>query len=96
MKGQAGARRSFEGARAVPAQSRAPRQKALVADLAPAERRGFAFGIYNAVTGLGALAASVIFGLIWNAYGTTAAFGFGAALALAATVLLFAIIDRSN
>ena len=31
-----------------------------------AERRGFAFGIYNAVTGLGALAASLIFGLVWN------------------------------
>jgi len=71
-------------------------EKALVADLAPAERRGSAFGIYNAVTGLGALAASVIFGLVWNAYGTTAAFGFGAALALAATVLLFAIIDRPH
>ena len=41
-------------------------EKALVADLAPAERRGFAFGIYNAVTGLGALAASLIFGLVWN------------------------------
>ena len=41
-------------------------EKALVADLAPAERRGFAFGIYNAVQGLGALAASVVFGLIWK------------------------------
>ena len=50
-------------------------EKALVADLAPAERRGTAFGIYTAVTGVGALAASVIFGFVWNAYGTTAAFG---------------------
>jgi len=71
-------------------------EKALVADLAPAERRGVAFGIYNAVTGLGALAASLIFGLVWTAYGTTAAFAFGAALALAATALLFVIIDRSH
>ena len=30
-------------------------EKALVADLAPASRRGFAFGIYNAVLGIGAL-----------------------------------------
>jgi MFS family permease len=71
-------------------------EKALVADLAPAERRGLAFGIYNAVTGVGALAASLIFGLVWNAYGTSAAFTLGAALALAATALLFAIIDRSH
>jgi MFS family permease len=71
-------------------------EKALVADLAPAERRGLAFGIYNAVTGVGALAASLIFGLVWDAYGTSAAFTLGAALALAATALLFAIIDRSH
>ena len=63
-----------------------------MADLAPAERRGFAFGIYNAVQGLGALAASLVFGLIWRSYGASAAFGVGAALALAATALLFAII----
>jgi MFS family permease len=68
-------------------------EKALVADLAPPSRRGFAFGVYTAVQGLGALAASVLFGLIWNAYGAAVAFGVGAALALVATVLLFAIID---
>src|SRR5262249_40234121 len=67
-------------------------EKALVADLAPPAQRGFAFGIYNAVQGLGALAASVLFGLIWRAYGAAAAFGVGAALALAATALLFAAV----
>ena len=71
-------------------------EKALVADLAPAERRGFAFGIYNAVTGVGALAASLFFGLVWNAYGTAAAFGLGAALALVATVLLFVVLPRAE
>src|SRR5213593_4698818 len=44
-------------------------EKALVADLAPAGRRGFAFGLYNAVQGIGALAASVLFGLVWRFYG---------------------------
>jgi len=67
-------------------------EKALVADLAPASRLGFAFGIYNAVAGLGALAASIVFGLIWKAYGAGAAFGVGAALALTATVLLFLVV----
>lgn len=64
-------------------------EKALVADLAPEGRRGAAFGIYNAVLGIGALAASVIFGLVWNAYSAAAAFGLGAALSLVATALLF-------
>lgn len=68
-------------------------EKALIADLAPASRRGFAFGVYNAVQGLGSLAASVLFGLIWTWFGPPAAFAFGAALALVATALLFVVID---
>lgn len=69
-------------------------EKALVADLAPASRRGTAFGIYNAVVGLGALTASIVFGVIWKTFGAPAAFGTGAALALAATALLFAVVPR--
>ena len=71
-------------------------EKALVADLAPADRRGFAFGIYNAVQGLGALAASVVFGIIWQVYGAPAAFGAGAAVALSATALLFLCLQPYN
>jgi MFS family permease len=67
-------------------------EKALVADLAPAASRGLAFGIYNAVQGLGAFAASLVFGLIWHALGPAAAFSVGALLALVATALLFVII----
>jgi MFS family permease len=63
-------------------------ERALVADLAPASRRGTAFGIYNGVIGLGALASSVLFGAVWTAFGAAAAFGVGAALALVATALL--------
>jgi MFS family permease len=69
-------------------------EKALVADLAPDARRGLAFGIYNAVQGIGALAASVVFGVLWSAYGPAAAFGVGAVLALVATALLFAAVER--
>jgi len=71
-------------------------EKALIADLVPSERRGLAFGIYNAVLGLGALAASLVFGLIWRRYGPAAAFGTGASLALVATLLLFVIIDAPH
>jgi MFS family permease len=67
-------------------------EKALVADLAPAARRGLAFGIYNAVQGLGSLAASVVFGFVWTAYGSGTAFAVGAGLALVSTGLLFAAV----
>ena len=64
-------------------------EKAWVADMAPANARGTAFGIYNAALGLGGLAASVIFGAVWTRVSPGAAFLTGACLALAATVLLF-------
>jgi MFS family permease len=67
-------------------------ERALVADLAPESRRGYAFGIYNAVLGLGALAASVMFGAIWTAFSPAAAFGVGAGLALASSALLFIVM----
>jgi len=64
-------------------------EKAVVADLAPAEARGYAFGVHGAISGIGALLASLIFGAIWKVAGAPAAFLTGAALAMLATVLLF-------
>jgi MFS family permease len=69
-------------------------EKALVADFAPAGLRGTAFGLYNAVIGFGALAASLVFGYVWKLAGAPVAFGMGASLALAATIVLFALIAR--
>jgi MFS family permease len=66
-------------------------EKALITDLVPAERRGFAFGLYNAALGLGSLLASVVFGLVWTAAGPAAAFLLGAALALVASVALLTV-----
>lgn len=61
-------------------------EKALVADLVPADRRGSAFGWYNLALGIAALPASLIFGTIWDRAGAPVAFGFGAAMALVAAV----------
>ena len=63
-------------------------EKALVADFAPAHLRGSAFGLYHLTVGIGAFPASLLFGLIWQAVGPAAAFGFGAVLAVLAAVLL--------
>lgn len=64
-------------------------EKAWVADMAPAGASGIAFGVYNAAIGLGGLAASVLFGLIWTRISPAAAFLAGAGLALAASLLLY-------
>jgi MFS family permease len=66
-------------------------EKALVADLVPADRRGSAFGWYNLALGLGALPASLIFGAIWDRWGAPAAFTFGAAMALVAAIGIAAV-----
>ena len=63
-------------------------EKALVADLVPRDRSGTAFGWYNLVSGILLLPASMIFGWLWSTLGTIVAFGFGAACALAAAILL--------
>jgi MFS family permease len=66
-------------------------EKALVADLVPADRRGAAFGWYNLALGIGALPASLLFGLIWDWKGPATAFGFGAGLALLAALGIMVI-----
>jgi sugar phosphate permease len=71
-------------------------EKALIADLAPASLCGTAFGIYNAASGFGSLAASVAFGFVWKTVSPEAAFGLGAALALVATLLLALCVRGSS
>jgi MFS family permease len=64
-------------------------EKAWVVDLAPADARGTAFGIYNAALGFGGLASSLIFGALWTRVSPGAAFLTGAGFALVASVLLY-------
>ena len=64
-------------------------EKALVADLVRTEMRGSAFGLYNFAIGLGALPASLIFGVLYQKFGAVIAFGTGALLACLAMILLF-------
>ncbi len=66
-------------------------EKALVADLTPAQRHGTAFGAYNAALGAGALIASVLFGVLYERVGPATAFSTGAGLAGAAAALLLLI-----
>jgi MFS family permease len=63
-------------------------EKALVADLVPSTQRGTAFGWYHGLVGVAALPASVIFGVVWDAYGAPAAFAMGAGLAVVAAVVM--------
>jgi len=54
---------------------------ALVADTAPAHRRGTAFGVFHLVTGLAVLLASLVAGWLWQSVGSAWTFGAGAVIA---------------
>lgn len=60
----------------------------LVADTAPADLRGTAFGVFNLAGGVALLAASVIAGLLWDRFGPSMTFWVGAGFALAALLAL--------
>jgi MFS family permease len=65
-------------------------EKALVADLAPPDRRGTAFGWFNLTTGALLLPASLLFGTLYQALSPLAAFGFAAMCSLLAATFLIA------
>ena len=58
----------------------------LVADTAPEDLRGTAFGVFNFAGGIAMLIASVLAGGLWDAYGPTATFLAGAAIATVALI----------
>ncbi len=74
--------------------------KAFVADLVPAERRGTAYGLYNAALALTALPASLLAGVLWQGIGSwgglgaSAPFIFGALLALGAAGIFMSIPEN--
>jgi len=62
----------------------------LVADTASAQLRGTAFGIFNLVSGVALLLASVIAGMLWQGIGAAATFAAGAGFATAAAIGILA------
>lgn len=66
----------------------------LVADAAPAELRGTAFGMFNLVTGVALLLASVIAGALWDVSGPQATFFAGAAFTVLTLIGLLSLRGR--
>lgn len=69
-------------------------EKAMVADLAPPDRRGTAFGWFNLIVGVGLLPASVAFGFLYETWSPMVAFGFSAGCAVSATALMWVWFGR--
>lgn len=63
-------------------------QRSLLADLVEPAKRATVYGLYYAAVGAALLPASAMAGWLWDRVSPAAAFGLGAALALAAAILL--------
>lgn len=66
----------------------------LVADTAPPELRGTAFGMFNLITGVAMLLASIIAGALWDAFGPEGTFLAGAAFAVLTLIGLLPVRAR--
>jgi MFS family permease len=64
-------------------------ESAIVTDLLPQSVRGTGFGILAGTNGVGDLVSSVLVGFLWSRVSAKVAFGYGAAMSLLGTVLLF-------
>jgi MFS family permease len=60
----------------------------MVAQAAPPDLKGTAFGMFNLVSGIALLAASVVAGVLWERVGAAATFYAGAAFSVLAAILI--------
>jgi MFS family permease len=67
----------------------------MVADTAPADLRGSAFGFFNLVSGIAMLIASVVAGLLWDRLGAASTFYTGAGFCCVALLGLRRTLERA-
>ena len=63
-----------------------PAERSLVGDVAPRDQRGTAYGLYNLASGLFVLPGAVLFGVVWEHFGSPVAFGAAAAVTAIAAI----------
>ena len=74
-----------------------PAEKTLVTQLVGQQRKGLAFGWFNFAIGIAALPSSLLFGWLYERFDALAAFGWGAAMAILAAILMLGVrVDGST
>ncbi len=71
-------------------------ERALIADLVPAERQASAFGVYHFCIGIAALPSSLLMGYLYQRFGAGPAFTVGATLATLSALLLLILLRPSS
>lgn len=67
-------------------------EKALVSELAPVSERATWIGLHATAIGIGLLPASLLAGVLWDAFGASAPFYFGGALGIAAALAMWRLL----
>ncbi len=68
----------------------------MIAEAAPADLRGAAFGIFSLMSGVAMLVASATAGLLWDRFGAASTFHAGAIIGLLALVFTFGLAVRTR
>ena len=63
-------------------------ERALITDISPANLKGTMLGLQQTIVGISLFFASIIFGFLWNNFGSFIPFAFGATLSLISAILL--------
>ncbi len=71
-------------------------QKAFVSDLVEAPKRATALGFYSAVTGIAALPAGLLAGVLWDKFTSAVPFYFSASISLLSALLMIILIKDVN
>lgn len=71
-------------------------ERALIAEISPAELKGTMLGLQSTIAGIALLPASVICGLLWDNFGSAVPFVFGAGMSAIAAVLLLLFFRASS
>lgn len=71
-------------------------ERALIGDVAPADQKGTAFGVYHFVCSMLALPSALLFGWLWEKVSITAAFSIAAAGTVIAALALGFLTRRSG
>ena len=71
-------------------------ERAYVAEISPPDLKGTMLGLQSTVAGIALLPASMIAGLLWDAFGSAVPFVFGAVMSLAAAVILLVFMKNRH
>jgi MFS family permease len=71
-------------------------ERAFIAEISPPELKGTMLGLHSTVAGVALLPASLIAGVLWNAFGAGVPFIFGASLSLLAAIVLLVFMKNNS